>query len=52
MTSADLLHQLANILDLKTCRERLENALLAGAGFLPDKVMFDKKEIRARTALL
>lgn len=34
------------------CRERLDTSLLTMAGLIPDKVVFEKKEIRARTGLL
>ena len=35
-----------------TCRERLEVPLLASAGLIPDEVLFGRKEVRMRTALL
>ncbi|KAH0587189.1 hypothetical protein H2248_005998 [Termitomyces sp. 'cryptogamus'] len=33
------------------CRERLDSAVLASVGLIPDKVATDKKEIRTRTGL-
>ncbi|KAJ2920447.1 hypothetical protein H1R20_g16647, partial [Candolleomyces eurysporus] len=34
-----------------SCRERLDSAILVNVGLIPEKVIFDKKEIRVRTGL-
>ncbi|KAG6850048.1 hypothetical protein H0H93_001864, partial [Arthromyces matolae] len=39
------------IIDASLCRERLDSAILASVGLIPDKVAMDKKEIRTRTGL-
>lgn len=44
--------QRSGIIDAHTCRERLDTSLLTLAGLIPDKVIFEKKEIRTRTGLL
>ena len=44
--------QAIGAIDVNVCRERLETSLLANAGLIPDKVTFDRKEVRLRTALL
>lgn len=35
-----------------SCRERLDTAILVNVGLIPEKILFDKKEIRVRTGLL
>lgn len=40
------------ILNPEFCRERLDTAVLASVGLIPDKSTLDKKEIRTRTGLL
>lgn len=40
------------VLDSDVCRERLDTTLIANAGLIPDKLTFEKKEIRTRTGLL
>lgn len=40
------------ILNPDFCRERLDSAVLASVGLIPDKSTLDKKEIRTRTGLL
>ncbi|OCB90862.1 hypothetical protein A7U60_g1886 [Sanghuangporus baumii] len=53
----DMLSQLlklllrAGIVDPYLCRERLDTALLTSSGLIADKVLFEKKEVRARTGL-
>ncbi|CAL1701359.1 unnamed protein product [Somion occarium] len=39
------------VLDSDVCRERLDTTLIANAGLIPDKLTFEKKEIRTRTGL-
>lgn len=39
-------------IDVNVCRERLELALLISSGLIPEKLAFEKKEIRTRTGLL
>ncbi|KAI5124799.1 hypothetical protein M0805_005432 [Coniferiporia weirii] len=50
---ADFLKRLliAGIVESPTCRERLDMVLLTMVGLIPDKVVFEKKEIRTRTGL-
>lgn len=38
-------------MNANVCRERLETSLSSNAGLIPDKSMFDKKEIRMKTGL-
>lgn len=44
--------QLEGFIDADLCRERLDVTLVNGAGLVADKLAFEKKEIRTRTALL
>ena len=44
--------QTFGIVEPSTCRERLDMTLLTMAGLIGDRVAFEKKEIRTRTALL
>ncbi|KAI0729395.1 transcription factor/nuclear export subunit protein 2-domain-containing protein [Fomitopsis betulina] len=39
------------VLDADVCRERLDLSLVANVGLVPDKLVFEKKEIRTRTGL-
>ncbi|THH08122.1 hypothetical protein EW145_g2921 [Phellinidium pouzarii] len=52
-TLAELVKKLlvASIVEPLTCRERLDMALLTMIGLIPEKVAFEKKEIRTRTGL-
>ncbi|KAH8118538.1 transcription factor/nuclear export subunit protein 2-domain-containing protein [Phellopilus nigrolimitatus] len=52
-TVADFLRRLLNVgvVEPLTCRERLDMTLLTMIGLIPDKVAFEKKEIRTRTGL-
>ncbi|TCD67697.1 THO complex subunit 2 [Steccherinum ochraceum] len=42
---------LEGIVDPDVCRERLDTGVVANAGLIADKGVFEKKEIRTRTAL-
>lgn len=44
--------QECGVISPTSCRERLDSAILVNVGLIPEKTLFDKKEIRVRTGLL